>query len=153
MAELGPRTSFYSIAAGHIARRGKVYAVEIIKDYLETIKEKVKEAHLSNVEILWGDIGKLGGTKLRDGIIDAVIASNILFQIDDKEQFVLEIKRILKQKGRVLLIDWSQSQVVVGGASIVSKNKAREMFEKKGFILEREINAGEHHYGMIFIKS
>src|SRR3990167_6478376 len=85
VADLGAGTGFYSIAAGHIAKRGKVYAVEIIKDYLATIKEKVKEARVDNVEILWGDIGVLGGTKLRDGIIDAVIASNVLFQIDDKE--------------------------------------------------------------------
>jgi len=58
-----------------------------------------------------------------------------------------------KSDAQTVVIDWSQSQVVVGGAKIVSKNRAREMFEKKGFILERDINAGEHHYGMILIKS
>ena len=40
----------------------------------------------------------------------------------------------------------------MGAKTIVSKNKAREMFEKKGFILEREIDAGAHHYGMILTK-
>ena len=151
VADLGAGTGFYSIGAGHIVTKGKVYAIEIDKDFLATIRQKVREARLGNVEILWGDIEKLGGTKIRDGVADAVIASNVLFQVADKEQFILEIKRILKPKGRMLLIDWSELSIM-GAKTIVSKNKAREMFEKKGFILEREIDAGAHHYGMILTK-
>jgi ubiquinone/menaquinone biosynthesis C-methylase UbiE len=151
VADLGAGTGFYSIPAGHIVAKGKVYAVEIAKDFLEVVKNKVKDARINNVEILWGDISKVGGTKLRDGIVDAVIASNILFQVEDIEQLILEIKRILKTNGRVLLIDWSEAPVI-RARTIIPKNKAREMFEKKGFILQREIDAGEHHYGMILIK-
>src|SRR3989344_9131478 len=150
VADLGAGTGFYSIAAGHVVEKGKVYAVEVQKDFLETIKHKVKEANLSNVEVIWGNVEKLGGTKIGDGVVDAVIASNILFQVEDKENFILEIKRILKQKGRVLLIDWSESSFM-NGTNIISKDKARIMFEKKGFLLEREINAGDYHYGMILI--
>ena len=53
----------------------------------------------------------------------------------------------------MLVIDWESDtdSVVQGGA--IPKTKAKEMFEKKGFILEREINAGDYHYGMILIKS
>ena len=152
VADLGAGTGYYSIAAGKLASQGKVYAIELQKDFLMTIKEKVKEAHLTNVECLWGNVEKLGGTKIGDNIIDAVIASNILFQVEDKVQFIEEIKRILKQKGRVLLIDWSESSII-GAIAIISKNKAREMFEKKGFVWQRDIEAGAHHYGMIFIKS
>jgi len=152
VADLGAGTGFYSVAAGALAPKGKVYAVEIVKDFLMTIKNKVKEAHLNNVEIIWGDIAKLGGTGIGDGIVDMVIASNVLFQVEDKEQFTLEIKRILKPKGRVLLIDWSPDSSALGFKMAISKNKMREIFEKKGFIFEREINAGQHHYGMILIK-
>lgn len=41
----------------------------------------------------------------------------------------------------------------MGAKNIIPKNKAREMFEKKGFIFERDINAGVHHYGMILRQS
>jgi ubiquinone/menaquinone biosynthesis C-methylase UbiE len=81
----------------------------------------------------------------------AVIASNIIFQVEDKEKFIEEVKRILKQNGRVLLIDWSES-AIMQGTNIVSKDKARIMFEKKGFAFDREINAGDYHYGMILRK-
>lgn len=151
VADLGAGTGFYSIAAGHIVSKGKVYAIEINKDFLGTIKNKAKEAHLNNVEILWGNIEKRGGTKIGDGILDAVIVSNVLFQIEDKEQFVLEVKRILKPKGKILLIDWSESSIMNANTTF-PKIKAREIFEKKDFLFDREINAGEHHYGMILIK-
>lgn len=151
VADLGAGTGFYSVAAGHIVRSGKVYAVEIVKDFLETIKNKVKDAHLRNVEILWGNIEKLGGTKIKDSIVDAVIASNVLFQLEDKKHFILEVKRILKPGGKALLIDWSESPVV-GANAVVPKDKAREMFETQGFALERDIDAGSHHYGMILVK-
>jgi len=36
--------------------------------------------------------------------------------------------------------------------NIISKVKAKEMFEEKGFALEQEIDAGSHHYGMILRK-
>ena len=152
VADLGAGTGYYSVPAGHIVTRGKVYAVEINKDFLDTIKTKVRDARLGNVEIIWGDIEKLGGTKLRDGIIDAVIASNVLFQIADKEKFIQEIKRILKVKGRVLVIDSSMPSILTS-TTIIPKSKAREMFEKNGFVFERDIDAGAHHYGMILIKS
>jgi hypothetical protein len=51
----------------------------------------------------------------------------------------------------VLLIDWSQPSVV-GATAFITKIKAREMFEKYDFVWQRDINTGEHHYGMILIK-
>ncbi len=152
IADLGAGTGYYSLAAGELASKGKVYAVEIQKDFLDTIKHKAEEAHQKNIEVIWGNIEKRGGTKIGDNIVDAVIASIILFQVEDRDAFVAEVHRILKPKGRVLLIDWSESSIMAG-ANIVSKDEALALFEKKGFNKEREIDAGEHHYGIILVKS
>ncbi|MDP2788916.1 MAG: class I SAM-dependent methyltransferase [bacterium] len=154
VADLGAGTGFYSVAAGKIVQRGKVYAVEVQKDFLPTIKNKAKEAHLNNVECFWGNIEKIGGTKIKDAVVDAVIASDILFQVEGKEKFIEEIKRILKPGGKVLLIDWSDAFSGMGPNSkmLVPKETARKIFEGKGFIWKRDINAGSHHYGMILEK-
>ncbi len=151
VADLGAGTGFYSVAAGKIVSRGKVYAVEVQKDFIATIKHKAKEAGVSNIECFWGNVEKLGGTKLADGVADVVIASNILFQVEDRDLFISEAKRILKRGGRVLLIDWSDASF--GIMNMVPKAQAREMFEHKGFVFDREIDAGAHHYGMILNKS
>jgi len=155
VADLGAGSGFYTIPAAEMVSRGKVYAIEIQKDFLITIKNKATENHLNNIEYLLGDIEKIGGTKLKDSIVDAVIVSNILFQVEEKDKLITEIKRILKPIGKVLLIDWSDSSYPIGPSTdkIISKNKAKEMFEKEGFVLEREIDAGIHHYGMILVNS
>lgn len=154
VADLGAGTGFYSVAVARMVPAGKVYAVEVQKDFLNKIKNKIAEAHLTNIEILWGDVEKIGGTKIKDGIVDKAIASNILFQVEDKDKFLEETKRILKESGKVLLVDWSDASSSIGPSfkTIIPKSKAREMFEKKGFIHERDIDAGLHHYGMIFRK-
>ncbi len=151
VADLGAGTGFYSIPAAVMVPNGKVYAIEVQKDFLTTIQNKAADAHINNIFPLWGNIEKIGGTKIGDRIVDAVIASNILFQVENKDKFIEEAKRILKPDGRILLVDWSDGSSAIGPnlQSFIPKNKAREMFEKKGFVWERDINAGVHHYGMI----
>ncbi len=155
VADLGAGTGFYSVAAAHLAPRGKVYAVEVQKDFLTKIKHKIAESRLHNIETLWGDVEKIGGTKIGSEIVDKVLASNILFQVEDKGGFIEEAKRILKPRGKLLLIDWTTDTSglgLLGHKGAISKDKARIMFEKHGFSWQRDIDAGAHHYGMIFVK-
>ena len=133
---------------------GVVYAIDIQKNLLETIKSEAAKQHLSNVEIIWADIEGKEGTKLANGTLDFAIASNILFQINDKEALAREIKRTLKSGGRAAVIDWSAS---FGGAgptpkAVVPKKEAERIFIQEGFLEEREFPAGDNHYGIIFKK-
>jgi ubiquinone/menaquinone biosynthesis C-methylase UbiE len=152
VADLGAGSGFYTIAAGHMVPHGKVYAVELEKDFLPTIKNKAKDAGLKNVECFWGDVEKVGGSRIGDNIIDVVIASNVLFQVHEKDKFLTEAKRILKPKGKLLLVDWADTKAIPQ-KNAIPKSSAREMLERKGFNFEREIPAGDHHYGMIFKKA
>ena len=100
---------------------------------------------------IWGNVEKIGGTKLREGIADRVIASNVLFQVEKPDDFALEIKRILKPGGKVLLVDWSGSSTL-SPKTLFPADKAQTLFEKTGFKLEQTFNAGDHHYGMVFVR-
>ena len=154
IADLGAGTGFYSIAAGTLIPYGKVYAIEVIKDYVATIKNKAKEAHLHNIECFWGDIEKIGGTKIKDNLVDVVIVSNVFSQIEDRGKFILEIKRISKIGGKILFVDWAEASILGPKKDkVISKDKVIELFNNKGFTYDRDIDAGEHHYGMILINS
>ena len=154
VADLGSGAGFYAIiAAKMVGPLGRVYAVDVLKDMLQKIKNEAVRSKLFNVEALWGNIEKLGGTRLADASVDVTLACNSLFQIEDKESFLLEVKRITRPDGRILVIDWKDSYGGLGPqpGHVVSSEVARSLFEKAGFTFERDIaDAGAHHYGLIF---
>jgi len=155
IADLGSGSGAYSLAtAKALVSTGKVYAIDINKDLLNKLRNEGVKKGLYNIEVIWGDIDKFGGTKLRDYSVDMALLCNILFQLENKSEVVKEIKRILKPGGRVLVVDWSDSFGGLGPKpqAIVRRDVALEMFEKNGFHLDREISAGSHHYGLILKK-
>lgn len=152
IADLGAGTGAFSIAcAERIGENGKVYAIEVQNNLFLKIKEEIKSKHAGNVEPILGDIEVSGGTHISDSLIDVVLLANVMFQIEDKDGCVSEVKRILKSGGRVVIIDWTDSFMGMGPRpeSIFDEQKARAFFEAKGFSFVEKINTGEHHYGII----
>jgi ubiquinone/menaquinone biosynthesis C-methylase UbiE len=156
VADFGAGSGFYSFAAAEaVGHSGKVYAIDVQKDLLEKLKHEARNIrHLNNVEIVWADLDHLGGTRLRDSSLDAVIVANVFFQLEKKENACLEIKRVLKPGGRVLFVDWASSFGGMGPQSkdVFYEEKAKQLFEKYGFKVDRTISAGAQHYGIIFRK-
>ncbi len=155
VADLGAGIGAYAVAAARkVGESGKVYAVEVQKDLVSKIKNTAKDANLDNVEVLWGDIEDMGGSKIGDRIVDAVILSNILFQVEDKEGLLAETNRILKSGGKILVVEWSESFSGLGPQPefVVSKTKAKQLLGSAGFAIEKEFDAGEHHYGLVYTK-
>ncbi len=153
VADFGAGTGTLSVLLAHaVGDKGKVYAIEVQKGLLDRLKNHTKEARLHNVEALWGDIERVNGTHLKDASVDAVVVSNVLFQVDDKAGMVAEAKRILIPGGKVLLIDWTESFGGMGPhkSAVVTEKAGQELFEKVGFQVVKKIEAGAHHYGLIF---
>ncbi len=157
VADLGAGSGFFTFAAAKMLHGGlgKVYACEVLPEMVETVRADAVRHKLTNVEVLWANVEAKGGTKLADESMDAVIASNILFQVEDKNAFCKEAARILKPKGRLLLIDWTESFGHMGPHpdEVVSKEKALKLFERAGLTPSGAIDAGAHHYGIILKKN
>jgi len=154
-ADFGSGSGHYVLTiAKKMNNTGIVYAIDIQKNLLEKIKSEAVKQHLSNVDIIWADIEGKEGTKLANGILDFAVASNILFQIGDKEALAKEIKRTLKSGGRAAVIDWSASFGGTGPSpkAVMPKKEAERIFIQEGFLEEREFPAGDNHYGIIFKK-
>jgi ubiquinone/menaquinone biosynthesis C-methylase UbiE len=152
VVDLGAGTGFYALeAARRVGASGRVYAVDVQKDLLGRLRSTGSAEGLHNIEVVWGNAEKIGGTKLRENIADRVIISNILFQIAKFDEFALEVKRILKPGGKILVVDWS-GVTPLSPKTIVPSAKAQTLFEKNGFTLEQSFSAGDHHYGMTFVK-
>jgi ubiquinone/menaquinone biosynthesis C-methylase UbiE len=153
IADLGSGSGHYSIAAAAaIGHDGKVYAVDIHEDMLHHLKDAAHQKHLRNIETIWGNIEKPGGTKLRDQSLDAIVLSNTLFQIEHKDAVVKEIQRILKSGGRLLVIDWAGAYGGMGPKPdlVIPERAAEELFITAGFHKLKDFRAGPHHYALVF---
>jgi ubiquinone/menaquinone biosynthesis C-methylase UbiE len=153
VGDLGAGSGHYAVsAASVIGPSGRVYAVDIQEDILKHVSDKVRERGLRNVETVWGNFEKLGGTTLNDRSLDAVILSNTLFQLEHKEGAIAEIRRILKPGGRLLVIDWAGAYGGMGPLPhhVVSEHAAEELFITAGFHKVKDFRAGPHHYSIVF---
>lgn len=153
VGDLGAGSGHYAAAAAAIVgKEGRVYAVDIQEDILKHVKDHAAGMGLRNVDTVWGNFEKLGGTTLRESSLDAVILSNTLFQLDNREGAIAEIQRILKPGGKLLVIDWAGAYGGMGPLPhrVVSEHIAEELFISSGFHKEKAFRAGPHHYSIVF---
>ena len=155
VADFGAGGGAYTIAAAKaLQTTGKVYAIDVQKDLLTRLENTCREQHLGNVGFIWGDLEHMGGTKLRDNSVDVAIVSNVLFQTTDKKIVLEEMKRILRNQGKLMLIDWTGSFNNLGPTpeQVFPELEARKLVESLTFTFDKNIDAGNFHYGMIFRK-
>jgi ubiquinone/menaquinone biosynthesis C-methylase UbiE len=156
IAEVGPGSGHYTFTlAEKVGPEGKIYALEVQKELAEKLHQDAKDKGFSNVESVWANAENVGGTHLAKESIDMVVVANVLFQIPSKTTFAQECHRILKQDGVLAVIDWSESFGGLGPHSgyVVTKEDAQRLFEGYGFVFAKEINAGDHHWGILFTKA
>jgi ubiquinone/menaquinone biosynthesis C-methylase UbiE len=155
VGDFGAGTGFFIHALSKaVGSEGRVYAIEIQKSLVEKIGMTARDQHLSNIEPLWADLEALGGTKLADGILDAGILVNTLFQYEQKETALSEMARVIRKGGKCFIIDWTESFAGMGPHpnQVIDETAARTLAEGAGFVFERTFPSGEHHYGLAFRK-
>lgn len=154
VVDLGAGSGAYTFEMAKLIGGGRVYAVDVQKGLLAKLAAEARARHLSNVEIIWGDVEKPGGTKLRDGLAHFVLLANLLFQVTGKYTMALEIKRVLRPGGRLALIDWTDSFAGLGPRAdqVVTAPAAAAIFREAGFKELSSFPAGDHHYGLLFEK-
>ena len=153
VGDLGAGSGHYALAAAHIVGNdGRVYAIDVQEDVLIHLRNTAQTRGLRNIEAVWGNFEKPGGTTLKDHVLDAVILSNVLFQLDHRQSALEEIKRILKPGGKLLVADWAGPYAGLGPAEqhVVPERDAEELFITAGFHKVKDFRAGPHHYAIVF---
>lgn len=154
VADFGSGAGFYTLAlAKKVGPYGRVFAIDSHPDFLRRIKNEAVRSGLQNVEVVQGDLESQKGSGLVSASVDRIVIANTLFSLQNLDEIVLEAKRVLKHDGKVVVIDWNESYGQIGPHTdhIVTKDEAREMFETEGFHLESFVDAGSHHYGMLYV--
>lgn len=155
-ADFGAGAGFYTVElAKKVGEGGKVYAIDIQKHMLDIIRSKARLNRLLNIETIWADLENVNSVPLKENTVDLVLISNILFQVEDKENLLKEAIRLLKPGGKVVVVEWRKNQLKFGPPPDrrISSQDVQKLFSENGLKLDKEVYAGEYHYGLVFKKA
>lgn len=157
VADLGCGTTGHFVfpAAEMVGRQGKVYAVDIQKGVLAAIESRKRLEGVENVETVWSDVEVYNATKIPANSLDLILLVNNLFLAKNKNELSREIARLMAPNARLVVVDWKMTQAPFGPPvkDRISPEEAKKIFTKEGFVLEKEFEAGQYHYGQVYKRS
>lgn len=149
--DLGCGSGGWALPLAKKLAKGRVFAVDILQEPLSSLEEKLRQERLFNVSIMLADAEK--GVKIIEDSIDFVLLTNILFQAKESGKILKETKRILKQGGKALVVDWKPESPIGPKQGRVAKEEVIKMAIKTGFDPEKEIEAGKYHWAILLTKN
>lgn len=156
VADLGcGAMGFFTIQAAKIVgENGVVYAVDVLKEVLSSVEGRARVEGFNNIKTVWTNLESYGATKIPDNSLDAAFLVNILFQTKKHLEIIREAARLLKPGGKLLIIDWKKNNTPFGPiiTDRISQVFIKEAAIKLNLILDKEFEAGNFHFGLIFIK-
>ncbi len=156
VADLGcGRTGHFVFPAVKIVgEKGIVYAVDVVKNILESIKSMARSEGYDNIQTVWSDIEMAGKTPIPDNSLDAAFYVNVLFQLKNKVGAIKEATRMLKKGGYLVVVDWAKRLGMLGPAEglMLSPEEATRLAIQENLKLVDKILPGEYHYSLIFEK-
>jgi len=133
-------------------RKGKVYALDVQEEMLSALESQAKLEGVFNIETILCDLEKIEGLKLREKFADLILMTNLLFQVENKEQVFKEASRTLKKGGKVLVVDWKENSSLGPKEGRVPPQEVKKLAIDADLEIEKEFEAGDYHYGLVFTK-
>lgn len=132
LADIGAGTGYYSIPLAKMMPHNKVYALDISEEMLRELQKKAERLGITNIVTIQTDEYNL---KLPDETITFALAAYVLHEIEDKERFLIETRRILKRDGRFAVVEWERKPTISGPPLFcrIRQYDARKLLEKAGF--------------------
>jgi ubiquinone/menaquinone biosynthesis C-methylase UbiE len=150
----GSMAYFTMAAAKLVGNKGQIFACDILKDVLSSVESKARQEGLYNIKTIWTNLEIVGAAKIPDESLDYTLLVNTLFQTQKHLEMLQEAYRLTKPSGKLLLVEWKVATGPIGPKKEIRllPEDVSRMATEVGFKREKDFEAGQYHYGIIFIK-
>lgn len=155
VADFGCGAGYFTIpVAKKVGNAGRVYAIDVLTSSLESVESKAKLEGLLNVKTVRANLEVNNNSKLDSQMADFIILANTLYQVNpnSRSAILTESKRVLKNNGRLAVIDWTPGKNSLGikDEHCVFEEEIKELAVGAGFRLDRSFAVDDSHYGLLF---
>lgn len=148
LCDIGAGTGIFSIPAAEISSRD-IYALEKSDDMIDILKARKEERKIKNLKIKKVESHIL---PIEDKTCDFLILITVLHHIDDKKAMVSEIKRILKDKSRITIVEFHKKETKMGPPveTRISKAELEEFAKENNLKIIEKFDLGDNLYTYVF---
>ena len=151
-ADFGCGSGGWVIPLAKRLEQGLVYAIDIQEEPLSALESKMKLEGIQNIRKVLSDVEIENGSKIPALSCDLVLMTNLLFQTEKKKEVFKEANRVLKQKGKILVVDWKPESSLGPEQGRISPKEVKELAQESQLKLKKEFSSGDYHYGLVFEK-
>ena len=148
ICDIGAGSGIFTIPAAQITKN-RVYALEIDDEMLEVIGEKTKSLGLSNIELMKVIDDKF---PIEDHTVDFTLIVTVFHEIENKQVFLSEIKRMLKNDVKIMVIEFYKRETPMGPPvdHRIDESEVKKDFGEFGFTVSEKFDLGDNFYCFIF---
>ncbi len=152
VVDFGCGAGYFSCAfAEAVGPTGHVIALDILPASLEAVMSRARSLGLTNITAKRANLEKEGGSGLDPHSLDWVIIKDMLFQNTGKDTILYEAARVLKNGGKLFVMEWSPDNNFVGPAKELRlpPSELQDLLHAAGFDILENLEVGEYHYGYL----
>ena len=151
IADIGAGSGYFTFRlAHHVGDKGRVYAVDISPDMIRHLNRRIRELKAMNITAILADTDD---PLLADASIDRFFFSDSWHHIENQSKYLSLIKKMLKPRGEIIIIDFHKKELPVGPPmqmKIAREDLIRQM-ESNGFRLTKEHTFLPYQYFLVFV--
>lgn len=150
IADIGAGSGYFTFRLAHeVGEKGRVYAVDVSPDMIVHINRRIRELKVSNVVSV---LAEPDDPLLGDRSVDRFFFCDSWHHIENQTQYLSVMKRMLKPKGEVVMIDFHKKDLPVGPPlqMKIAREDVIEQLESNGFRLSKEHTFLAYQYFLVF---
>jgi len=154
VADFGSGAGDFAIAIAEIiSTRGKVYAIDVLESAHQSLRSRYKIKGITNIDLILANLECESGSNLPQESVDLVMIHNIMFQVSNKKKLIQEAYRVIKNTGKLAIIEWSVSSPIGPPQNIrLPERELVSLVQNTGFEIAYKVETGKYHYGYVFNK-